>query len=642
MKKYVFFLSLIFNVNCFSYEKIITFKNHNINSINYYKVNKKTEARESIRPYECLIEYLENPFSKEVISSEIVKTGDITECLENKKGLSKCRNNKTSKNKIRYFKLFYWLSGTSPNGKLIDVQNCGELDKLGPENDSKELKKFRKEKVGFDVIHNLDRNKRCVISQVSKLSDENFLFDSYEAVSLRECIQFADELLSDDKHFTRRGVFSGARCGDLTPFGKIKYLKIYYNNGGVGILKNVVPCDKIRERLKHKIATTRPLRDIQGYLFKMKREKNESDNLKPCRIKVIFLSKKEKVVYSKYFPNKDECITNGEIFLFNNLHCSDENVKSGTIQLSVKYNDMEVLRKPTSFVCSMANIKNEKERNDILRSSKIRVKTTDVIYELGKLGDYSGFDTKIYNNDKLFAFNNSKNHLESVTVKVDTIKDSMGTSGLGRRFSLPKNEKKNVWLLVKGPFKAGPVETSSWDTGQCIPSTALEDEKYAKEINRLNIEKFTFIDKLRKKYAKDKAQIKEWPSDVKEKLKDWDKKITKLELKQSKDRFNGKKYYDKKCKFKFKGVDYTFILKSTTRYFDGTEGFSFNLRWKSHEISIKNTIGILWMGDLNRDGILDLIIDNPNNTMSPDIDLYLSFPEEGSIRSVANFNDPAC
>ncbi len=220
--------------------------------------------------------------------------------------------------------------------------------------------------------------------------------------------------------------------------------------------------------------------------------------------------------------------------------------------------------------------------------------------KMGMLGDYHADEISFENGDKVLAF--TKTRLEETVIKVkrfhDSIVDQDETAKTGKRVTVADEHIRNsTWLLFKGNLKPGIVERVNLDRYKCFP-TNFEDKSDANG---------TVINRVAK-------------------LPDG----------------------GLSCKFKLAEKEYVFKI---TKYVDNNvmyeNGIYIHVEiidYEGHTQHHNGISDIFWLGDLNGDGKLDLIIGNRNHpNVIADYTLFLSSPEKkGSPQPVAYFRAVGC
>lgn len=220
-------------------------------------------------------------------------------------------------------------------------------------------------------------------------------------------------------------------------------------------------------------------------------------------------------------------------------------------------------------------------------------------YQMGMVGEFHGDEINFIDGDKVFSFDNSR--LEEVTVKVEIVRDTIvdkDEEKTGKLVSLSgEHSKRNFWLLLKGDFKEGNVEVTNLDKEKCFPKEFTEERHGPTD--------------------RQTVRIGNLPKDGLE------------------------------CKFSLSGKEHTLRV---TKYIDNTlqesgKDIDFEITDdRGNKSNFKGVSGIAWLGDLNRDGRLDLILDyNQHYNVSSAYSLFLSTEKEseGPVK-VASFMAVGC
>lgn len=220
-------------------------------------------------------------------------------------------------------------------------------------------------------------------------------------------------------------------------------------------------------------------------------------------------------------------------------------------------------------------------------------------YKMAMIGNFHGDEIKLENGDKVFTFTESK--LEEATVEVLSVRDDLldengEESGKFVKLAGDQSDKK-VWLLLKGDFKAGLVENTSIDRKRCFPTEFIEKkyDPHDEGVARIGVIPPTGI----------------------------------------------------LCKFLLNGREHTFKVKKYIDHSSFGSGKSIDFEItddKGVGYTYENVSEIAWLGDLNRDGKLDLILDYNNHyNIVSSFRLYLSSEKDGEAPvEVARFQAVGC
>lgn len=220
-------------------------------------------------------------------------------------------------------------------------------------------------------------------------------------------------------------------------------------------------------------------------------------------------------------------------------------------------------------------------------------------YKMGMIGNFHGNEVKLENGDKVFAFTDSR--LEEAIVEIRSVRDDLldeGEEKSGKFVKLAGEQSdKKVWLLLKGDFREGVVESTSIDEKKCFPSEFTE-KKY--DPHDEGVARIGVIP----------------PSGI----------VCKFLLNEREHAFKVTKYIDHSSFGSGKSIDFEITDDKGVSYF------------------YSGVSAIAWVGDLNRDGKLDLILDYNNHyNIISSFRLYLSSEKSGEAPvEVARFQAVGC
>lgn len=417
--------------------------------------------------------------------------------------------------------------------------------------------------------------------------------------------------LNNNKNFKmKRGSFSGARCGDLTPYGKIKYLKLYYSHSnGPLVLKELFQCKYNENKVE-----TKPIRDVSDYMF----QKTFYKDLVPEKGNCLYASGyKQQNLDKKYTfehafaKDQKECLGSISNFIFNGgVGCCQKSTASSCLfKASFKGKDF------FEGYCSdflNTHLLTKEDRKEIERYDLEQHKKNIETISFGSEGDGYAPTLKLFHNQTASKLILKKSSTQLIPGKVKI------------KFSIKNNMDGDAESIPVVSFVADKVEKISLK-GKIIGGVNSNVKGITSHWLDSCENPFRYIDA--KKIDEDGKAVN--PEDLKE-------------MNSFINIFNGYK-----CGFELNGAKYLPVEVTLEWMADLTPKYTMVLKKEDGSLSLKleNVQEKSFVGDINMDGYPDFIFDGQTHVSgSTETILYLSDGvEDGFIKyKVATESTPGC